>query len=129
MKVATSDRAVSDRTSSARWYEDHRTRDASPWMFSAVEERAAQKPLWSTSVLGMTFSAVNGGDSVWVIVGFASGARMALRAAYCPRGELSVVEADGTDSGARLRIESAIGTFRTEIRFADEEHPLLHVTT
>lgn len=129
MTLATSKRARKDAFP-AGWYDEHRTRDVSPWMFAAADQSAGeQPPLWRSTFDDMSFRAVRGADSIWIIAAFGSGARIALRAAYCPRGQLAVTHIEETDSGVRLRIDSAIGTFRTDIGFAAEDLPLLHVTT
>ncbi|GGQ52323.1 glycoside hydrolase family protein [Couchioplanes azureus] len=114
---------------SPRWYEEYHAEAVSPWVFPPPGEDSVREPLWTTSSHGVEFSAVPGGDAVWIVARFPSGAGTALRVAYCPRGRLAVVEARRTPSGVRLRIDAALGAFRTDVDLAGDDHPLLHVTT
>ncbi|WP_433303418.1 hypothetical protein ACQP2F_11950 [Actinoplanes sp. CA-030573] len=112
------------------WFQELIAEASSPWMFpTAGDDAGTPDARWTASSHDVRFSLVTSHESVWVIACLPNGAGVALRAAYCPVGELSVEEVEPADTGARLRIDSAIGVFRTEIDLPDPDAPLLHVTT
>ncbi|AEV85159.1 hypothetical protein ACWT_4137 [Actinoplanes sp. SE50] len=127
--TSTSSRITTD-DAQAHWYEERAAQATSPWMFSPADDQATRRePLWSGSCHDARFTTVQGHDSVWVLATAGDGARTALRVAYCPGGLLRTVDVEPAGSGVRLRVESAIGTFRTEIALPDSDVALLHATT
>jgi hypothetical protein len=68
-----------------------------------------------------------GHDSLWVCASQGRGG-FAIRAAFCPAGELAVVSAS-EDENWTIDLATSVGAVRCEISVEDGERPLLHVSS
>ena len=114
-------------------FEEQETVAVSPWMLSLVDElgEEGQAPHWTYTFDDFTFEIVEGRQSLWVTSQFPAGGRVAMRAAYCPDGELTIDEIRqiGADNAVEVFLSSTVGPFRVEIHFPQADHPMLHFKT
>lgn len=114
-------------------FQEQETVGVSPWMLSLLDELGEGRPdpHWSYSFEDFSFEITEGKQSLWITIRYPSGGRMALRAAYCPDGELTVDEIRqiGIDNGVEVQLGSTIGSFRVEIDFPQADRPMLHYKT
>src|SRR5215208_1856912 len=75
-------------------FEQKETTGISPWILSLVDELGAEGPAphWTYSLEDFSFEIIEGKQSLWITTRFPRGGRIALRAAYCPDGELTIDE-------------------------------------
>ena len=113
--------------------EPQETVAVSPWMLSLLDElgEESQAPHWSYAFEEFTFEIVEGKQSMWIISRYPAGGRVALRAAYCPDGELTIDEIRqiGVDHAVEVRLTSTVGNFVVEIHFPQAGRPMLHYKT
>ena len=113
--------------------EEQETIAVSPWMLSLVDELGedSQAPHWSYTFDEFTFEIVEGKQSLWITSRFPAGGRVALRAAHCPDGELTIDEIRqiGVDNAVEVHVTSTVGNFLVEIHFPQEGRPMLHYKT
>lgn len=109
-------------------FEEQGTIGVSPWMLSLQDELGEERraPHWSYSLDEFSFEIIEGKQSLWLTTRFPGGARVALRAAHCPDGELSIDEIQQIETGVEVRITSTIGNFRVQVEFPRTDRPLLH---
>ncbi|HSL44648.1 MAG TPA: hypothetical protein VK897_14525 [Anaerolineales bacterium] len=114
-------------------FEEQGTLGVSPWMLSLVDElgEESQDPHWTYTFEDFTFEIVEGRQSLWITSQFPAGGRVAMRAAYCPDGELTIDEIRqiGVDNAVEVFISSTVGPFRVEIYFPQADRPMLHFKT
>src|ERR1041384_7004978 len=114
-------------------FEEQETVGVSPWMLSLLDELGAEQPAphWSYSFEEFSFELIEGKQSLWLTANFSSEARIALRSAYCPDGELQIDEIQQLEvgNGIEAHISSTVGNFRVQIEFPSPERPLLHYKT
>src|SRR5215208_5610184 len=114
-------------------FEERETVGVSPWMLSLVDELGEERPSphWTYSFDEFSFEIIEGAQSLWITGRFPSGGRVALRAAYCPDGELAIDEIRqiGIDNAIEVHLTSTVGNFRVEIHFPQVGRPVLHYKT
>ncbi len=114
-------------------FEEQETVGVSPWMLSLVDELGEERPSphWTYSFDNFSFEVIEGTQSLWVTTRFPSGGQVALRAAYCPDGELAIDEIRqiGIDRAIEVHLTSTVGNFRVEIHFPRTDRPMLHCKT
>ena len=114
-------------------FEEHETVGVSPWMLSSIDELGEESPAphWSYSFEDFSFEIIEGRQSLWITSRFPAGGRIALRAAYCPDGELTIDEIRqiGIDNAVEVHLTSTVGNFLVEIYFPQANRPLLHYRT
>lgn len=111
-------------------FDEQETVGVSPWMLSLVDELGEERPTahWTYSFDEVTFEVIEGRQSLWITAQFPAGGRVALRAAYCPDGELTVDEISqiGRDNSVEIHLSSTVGPFRVEVHFPQTDRPTLH---
>ena len=112
-------------------FEEQETVGVSPWMLSLADELGAERPSshWSYLWQEFSFEVIEGKQSLWLITRFPAGGRIALRAAYCPDGELAIDEIQQIDNGIEIRLRSTVGDFRLQVEFSPTDQPLFHCKT
>src|SRR5215208_4349075 len=114
-------------------FEERETVGVSPWLLSLVDELGedAPAPHWSYTFEDFSFEIVEGTQSIWLASRFPSGGRTALRAAYCPDGELEIDEITQLKigNGIEIQVSSAVGGFPVQIDFPSTDRPMLHCRT
>ena len=120
-------------------FEEQETIAVSPWLLSLLEELGKERPAsrWRYMLQDFTFDVLVVEESLWVLVRFPAGGELALRAAYCPDGDLSIDEIIsiddrveyGAQSGVEIKVRSTVGDFRVQLQFPRIDRPLLHCTT
>lgn len=120
-------------------FEEQETIAVSPWLLSLLEELGQERPAsrWTYTVRDFTFDVLEVKESLWILVRFPEGGELALRAAYCPDGGLSIDEITsiddrveyGAQSGVEIKARSTVGDFRVRLQFPRIDRPLLHCTT
>jgi hypothetical protein len=114
-------------------FSEQETEGVSPWMLSLADElgEAAPVPHWSYSFEDYAFEIVEGSQSLWITTRFPAGGRIALRAAYCPAGELKIDEITQleTGNGVEIQITSTVGDLRVQVEFPRTDRPMLHCKT
>src|ERR1044072_1861840 len=75
-------------------FQEQETVGLSPWMLSLIDELGKERrsPHWTYSFEEFSFEIIEGTQSLWVTSRFPAGGQVALRAAYCPDGELAIDE-------------------------------------
>jgi hypothetical protein len=124
---------MNDKLKGITGFQAEETVAVSPWMLSLVDElrEARTAPHWSYSFEKFSFDVIEGKQSLWVTTRFPSGGRVALRAAYCPDGELRIdkIRQLGVENAVEVLLSSTVGDFRMEIHFPQVGRPLLHCKT
>ena len=114
-------------------FEEQETIGVSPWMLSLVDELGEESPAphWSYTFEDFTFEIIEGKQSLWITSRYPAGGRVALRAAYCPDGELTIDEIRqiGIDNAVEVHVTSTIGNFFVEVYFPQVDRPMLHYKT
>jgi len=114
-------------------FQERESVGVSPWMLTLQDELGAERPSphWSYSVEEFLFEVVEGRQSLWVMVRFPAGGQIALRAAYCPDGELNLDEILQLElgNGVEVKISSTVGTFDLLIEFLQMDRHLLDCKT
>ena len=109
-------------------FEEQETVGVSPWMLSLLDELGPDRPgpHWSYLQDEFSFEILQGKQSLWLIAQFPSRGQVALRAAYCPDGELAIDEIQQVATGIEIRLRSTVGDFRVQVEFIQAKQPLLH---
>src|SRR5688572_5204195 len=114
-------------------FQEEETVGVSPWLLSLEDELGRERPTahWNYSFDQFSFEIIEGKQSLWITSRFPSGGRVALRAAYCPDGELAIDEIRqiGIDNAVEVHLTSTIGNFLVEIYFPQADRPMLHYKT
>jgi hypothetical protein len=114
-------------------FQKEETVGVSPWMLSLLDELGEEReaPHWSYSFEEFSFELLEGKQSLWLITRYPSGGQVAVRAAYCPDGELRINEIRqiGIDNAIEVLLDSTVGSFRVEIHFPQAGRPMLHCKT
>lgn len=114
-------------------FDEQETVGVSPWMLSLVDElgHEGRGSHWSYTFEEFSFEIVEGRQSLWITSRFPAGGRVALRAAYCPDGELRIEEIQqvGIDNAVEIRLSSTVGEYRVEVQFPQSERAMLHYKT
>jgi hypothetical protein len=114
-------------------FQEEETVGVSPWMLSLLDElgEESQAPHWSYTFDEFTFEIIEGRQSLWITSRFPAGGRIALRAAYCPDGELTIDEIRqiGVENAVEVHVTSTVGNFLVEIHFPQAGRPMLHYKT
>lgn len=114
-------------------FDEQETVGVSPWMLSLLDELGPERraPHWTYSFEEVSFDIIEGKQSLWLAAGFPKGGRVALRAAYCPDGELEIDEINQLEigNGVEIQVSSTIGSFRIRVEFPDVDRPVLHCQT
>lgn len=101
------------------------------WASSAIQKiaDAKDKPLHQQTAGGFNFEVKLLGDSLWVISTLGKTTQIAFRAAYSPEGfEDFKITADAGNN-LSLRLTSALGEYKVDIRWPQPEQPILHYKT
>lgn len=113
--------------------EEQESSGVSAWMLSLVDElgEESQAPHWTYTFEDFTFQIIEGKQSLWITSEFPAGGRIAMRAAYCPDGELTIDEIRqiGIDNAVEVHLTSTIGNFLVEIHFPQADRSMLHYKT
>ena len=111
--------------------EESEVRGASLWLLLMRDELRALSgdPLLRSQFADMTYEVWHTGGSLWILITWPSGARLACCAAYAPTdtSNLNVQSLDGTSLNARL--STAIGDFCVQIELPGRERRVLHWQT
>ena len=120
-------------------FEKQSTVGVSPWMLSLLDDLGENWPAshWSYLLQGFAFDIFEVKQSLWVIVRFPAGGEVALRAAYCPDGHLSIDEIIRLEDGVEnrqenvinIRVSSKVGDFHVRLEFPRVDRALLRCTT
>ncbi|MGI6207721.1 MAG: hypothetical protein ACOYEW_05845 [Anaerolineae bacterium] len=103
----------------------------SPWVLD-VQEAFAHDDLSELAALqaeAFDIRVVTAAHSIWAVVGWPSGARVAFRLAYSYNGKVRDLEGTEHADGIELRFRSPIGPVRTQFRVPDLKQPLVRWTT
>lgn len=114
-------------------FEEVETLGVSPWVLSLLDELGPEAPTphWSYTFEDFSFEIIEGKQSLWNTARFPAGGRIALRAAYCPDGELAIDEIRqvGIDNALEIDLSATVGKFRVEVQFPQNGRPMLHYKT
>lgn len=112
-------------------FEEQKTVGVSPWILAMLDELGEERKAshWTYTFEEFSFEIVEGRQSLWIVTRFPAGAQIAIRAAYCPDGELEIDEIQQVDAGIEIRISSTVGGFRTLLEFPRSDRPLMHCRT
>jgi len=103
----------------------------SPWLLNAnaALNRNDLEIIIERAACGYDFKIVLLEDTLWLIVTWPDGCRIALRLAYSPNDTLKIVRRSQNDAAIRLYINSLIGHYKVEIQLPQPERPVLRYTT
>ena len=114
-------------------FEEEQTVGVSPWMLSLIDELGpkGKAPHWTYSFENLSFEIIEGTQSLWITARFPAGGQVALRAAYCPAGELEIDEINQLEAGngVEIQVSSTVGSFLVQVEFPRADRPLLHYKT
>ena len=120
-------------------FQEQKTMAVSPWVLSLLDQLGESRPpsRGSYAIRDFTFDVFEANESLWVLVRFPAGGEVALRAAYCPDGKLSLDEIipldDGVEyglqNGIEIQLHAAAGDFRVRLEFPRPDRSLLHCAT
>jgi hypothetical protein len=85
--------------------------------------------LYTKTVDAYTFTVHCSNDSLWVLVKWPKGGKIAFRAAYSPDGNLTVKSRRETDKGIKFFLDAVIGDITVEIQFPIDNNTSLRYTT
>jgi hypothetical protein len=103
----------------------------SPWAAVATDIFNDQDlpHIYQKKVRQYNFTVHNIGDTLYIIIEWPSGGRMALRAAYAPNDYIRVKRVVEKDTHITFYIKAIIGDYSVKIDFADEAAPVIRYTT
>jgi hypothetical protein len=103
----------------------------SPWAAVATDIfNDADLPVIYVKQLGAYKLTVhNVGDSLYIIVNWPEGGRLALRTAYAPNDDISIKKVVENDTGTTFYIKAVIGDYTVKLDFPDQETPVFRYTT
>jgi hypothetical protein len=103
----------------------------SPWAAVATDIFNDQDLpyIYQKKVKQYNFTIHNVGDTLYIIVAWPQGGRIALRAAYAPNDDIHVKRVVEKDTHITFYIKAVIGDYTVKIDFPDQETPVLRYTT
>ena len=120
-------------------FQEQKTVGVSPWMLSLLDDLGENRPgsRWSYILEEFSFDIFEVKQSLWVIARFPGGGEVALRAAYCPDGNLSIDEIlqlddgieNGREHGIEIKLSSTVGPFNVRLEFPRTDRAFLRCTT
>ncbi|NNU33159.1 hypothetical protein HK413_01370 [Mucilaginibacter sp. S1162] len=75
------------------------------------------------------FDVHNVGASIWIIVTWPGGGRIAFRAAYAPNDDMRIKRVVKKDTYITFYIKAIIGDYTIKINFSDQQTPVFSYTT
>jgi hypothetical protein len=115
----------------SRIEEENHSVAASPHLIAARDELGRMKSasLWQAKSDEFNFRVHCEGQSLWLIVEWPGGGRVACRPVYAPAGRLELVDSSSEDSKLRVSLKCAVGIFHAQIELASPKQPLVHWRT
>ena len=103
----------------------------SPWLLNvnAALNQNDTETLFEQESIGYAFKVQLLQDSLWLMVTWPGGSRIAFRLAYSPNDKLKVIRRSADDIAMRLYIGSLIGHYKVKIQLPRPESPVLRYTT
>jgi hypothetical protein len=103
----------------------------SPWAAAASNYFSDCKPavIYTKTVDAYTFTVHCSNDSLWVLVIWPKGGKIAFRTGYSPDGGLTIKSQRETDNGIIFFLDAIIGDITVEIQFPDDTNTCLRYTT
>jgi hypothetical protein len=91
--------------------------------------RIKSAPLWQIKANEFNFRLHCEAQSLWLMVEWPGGGRVACRPVHAPAGHLQLVDISSEDSKLRVSLKCAVGIFHTQIELASPKQPLVHWRT
>lgn len=103
----------------------------SPWAAAASNyfSGEALPVIYTKTIDAYTFTIHCSNDSLWVLVIWPKGGKIAFRTAYSPDGNLTVKSQRETDNGIKFFLDAVIGEITVEIQFPTDTNTSLRYTT
>jgi len=103
----------------------------SPWATAAADLFNNQDlPHIFHKTLGRyTYSVYNMGDSLWLLITWPSGGRIAARMAYAPNSDIHIKKVTEADQHVSFYIDAVIGSYTVKLEISDELIPVCRYTT
>jgi hypothetical protein len=103
----------------------------SPWLLNvnALLNDPARSPFHIDERRGYSFRLINLEDSIWIVVSWPKGSRIAFRLAYSPNGRLEVKKMLTKGDQLTLQAGSLLGDYEVVIDLPDKEQTVLHCRT
>ncbi|MES2275204.1 MAG: hypothetical protein V4592_04225 [Bacteroidota bacterium] len=101
---------------------------SSPWLLN-VNASLNQKdlyPVFTKEIVGYAYDIYSLKESLWLVVSWPKGSRLAFRLAYSPNDELQIEKPEEKSSGVSLRAQSTMGRYDLDIHIAEG---VLHYTS
>ncbi|MGN6396827.1 MAG: hypothetical protein ACTHMI_14750 [Mucilaginibacter sp.] len=103
----------------------------SSWLLNsnAVLNRDNRQPLQKMQAGGYSFEIIHTNDSLWTVVAWPKGSRVAFRLAYSPDDTLDVKKTTERQGLITMSVASRMGDYEIAIKLPDEQRPVLRLTT
>lgn len=103
----------------------------SPWLLNvnAALNRKILEPVYTKESAGYHLELVNLEDSIWLVVAWPRGSRIAFRLAYSPGDHLDIKKITEVDDRLELHVASLIGNYVVSVRFLSGTQPVLNFTS
>ncbi|MFD0751225.1 hypothetical protein ACFQZS_13825 [Mucilaginibacter calamicampi] len=108
------------------------TQAISPWAAAIADKFNDQDlPNIYQKIIGnYTYSVHNIGDSLWLIISWHSGGRIAVRMAYSPNSDIRITRLTEKDGQVTFYIDAVIGSYSVRLEMpVDNQIPVLRYTT
>jgi len=103
----------------------------SPWAASvtAIFNDDELPGIYQKKLQQYVFTVYHLEDSLWLLVTWPSGGRVAMRMAYSPNDHLQIKLITDKDDHVMFSIGSVIGDYKVELDFAEEQFPVFNYKT
>ena len=112
---------------------ENKTTGFSPWVTAVKDifsEAVDELPVSYQKKCGdFVFDAHLNHNSLWIIMHWPQGGKIAFRAAYSPDGDFDLVNIDELADGAVLHLKAHMGSVTVTLKFPQPEQPLIRYTT
>jgi hypothetical protein len=104
---------------------------ASPWLLNVNVKlnNPDLKPIWNGKLINYALKTYLIGDSLWLVVTWPKGSRLAFRMAYSPNDELDIQNISQEGTTIKFKIASLLGQYEAVIQLPEINKPVVRLTT
>jgi hypothetical protein len=103
----------------------------SPWAAAVNELFHGQDlpSIFQQELAGYQVSVHHLNNALWIAIACPKGIQVILRPAYAPADHLQIERISRNEDGITVSLSAAIGNFKVQLRFPDQEQPLMRYTS
>lgn len=104
-------------------------KSSTPWAATLQSDLGNAVPLWESEIKNYRFSIYNTGDSIWLVVHWQNGGRIAFRMAFAMNSRFEEIQIKETEKQIRLTTKMRLGKYKIELALPEHEQLIFRYTT